>query len=104
METLDLTEEQAKELLADDERIDKGERLFELTKEQEQASKQARKTGTRKATPTERTRKVDADKRFLIDLLAKAIGEGAEITNPEREITFTHNERKFKVVLSAPRS
>jgi hypothetical protein len=27
-----------------------------------------------------------------------------EMTNPEREINFTYNGRKFKIVLSAPRS
>lgn len=110
MQTLDLTEEEAKELLADDEKIDKGEKLFELTAEQKANSKKARQTGTRIQTaPTKRERKEDADKRFLIEILYKTLADNTNdaevnITNPERQIDFTHNGRKFRVVLSAPRS
>ena len=39
---LGLTDEEVAEVLADDRRIDKGEKLFELTDEQKKASKDAR--------------------------------------------------------------
>ena len=110
MTALDLTEEEAKELLADDEKIDKGEKLFELTEEQKANSKKARLTGTRtQTTSTKRERKEDADKRFLIDVLYRALAEvtndtDIQITNPERQIDFEQNDRKFRIVLSAPRS
>ncbi len=115
METLDLTEEQALELIESDKEIDKGAKLFELTPEQEKASKKARATGTRTQTaPTKRERKEDPDKRFLIDLINKALAASddpkftetpnIEITNPERQIDFVYNDRKFRVVLSAPRT
>ena len=110
MQTLDLTEDEAQELLADDERIDKGEKLFELTEKQKANSKKARQTGTRtQTTPTKRERKEDTDKRFLISILYKALADNTndavvEITNAERQIDFEHNGRKFRVVLSAPRS
>ena len=110
MHTLDITEDEAREILEADEKIDKGEKLFELTDEQKANSKKARQTGTRtQKAPTKRERKEDADKRFLISILYKALGDNTndaqvEITNPERQIDFEHNGRKFRVVLSAPRS
>ena len=115
METLDLTEEQALELIETDKEIDKGAKLFELTPEQEKASKKARATGTRtQTTPTKRERKADPDKQFLIDLIHKALAASddpkftelptIETTNPERQIDFVYNDRKFRVVLSAPRT
>lgn len=115
METLDLTEQQALELIESDKEIDKGAKLFELSPEQEKASKKARATGTRTQTaPTKRERKEDPDKRFLIDLIHKALAASddpkftqtptIETTNPERQIDFVYNDRKFRVVLSAPRT
>ena len=109
MNALDITEQEALELIEDDEKIEKGEKLFELTDEQKANSKKARQTGTRtQTTPTKRERKEDADKRFLIDILGETLwGHGAEFTvatNPERQIDFEFNGRKFRVVLSAPRS
>ena len=111
MKTLDLTEEEARQMVADDEEIEKGKDLFPLTDEQKKASKQARSTGTRAYTFTKRERKEDADKRELIDLLLYAL-EFYETphkiiditkTNPERQIDFVYNDRKFRIVLSAPR-
>lgn len=109
MEALDLTEEEAKELLEDDEKIEKGEKLFELTDEQKANSKKARQTGTRTQTkPVKRERKEDTDKRFLIEILEQILNDKGvveiTITNPERQIDFEFNNRKFRVVLSAPRS
>ena len=110
MQTLDISEQEALELIEDDEKIEKGEKLFELTDEQKANSKKARQTGTRtQTTPTKRERKEDTDKRFLISILYKALADNTndavvDITNPERQIDFEHNGRKFRVVLSAPRS
>lgn len=110
MQTLDISEQEALELIEDDEKIEKGEKLFELTDEQKANSKKARQTGTRtQTTPTKRERKEDTDKRFLISILYKALADNTndavvEITNAERQIDFEHNGRKFRVVLSAPRS
>ena len=112
---LGCTEEEALQTIEDDKKIDKGEKLFELDPELEKGSKKARQA-PRKAnsTPTKRERKGDDDKRFLIALLHSALvnsdNEGftelpqVEITNPERQIDFTFSGRKFRIVLSAPRS
>ncbi|MBR4846712.1 MAG: hypothetical protein IKV08_00700 [Phascolarctobacterium sp.] len=110
---LGISREEAEQLVADDEAIDKGAKLFELSAEQEKASKKARAIGTKttptKATATKRERKADNDKAMLIDEIKQAIEglecvEGVEVTNAEREMLFHCNGRKFKIVLSAPRS
>lgn len=112
---LGCSEEEALQTIEDDKKIDQGEKLFDLDPELEKGSKKARQA-PRKAnsTPTKRERKADEDKRFLIALLNAALvnsdNEGftelpqVEITNPERQIDFTFSGRKFRIVLSAPRS
>lgn len=114
MTKLDCTREEAIEIIKDDEAIDHGEKLFELTPEQKKAAKDATKVGTRKSGKVKRERKKDEDKRTLINcvydfltdpsLTGEPLAEDAEIINPEREIIFHHNGRKFKIVLSAPRT
>lgn len=108
-----LTDEEAKEVICADKAIDKGEKLFELTEEQKQVEKKYKNTHTRTVktaygqTQT-KERKTDTDKRMLIDALAetlKAYADGGtlEVTNAEREIELVFHNRKFKIVLSAPR-
>ena len=113
MKALDISEEEALQLVEDDKRIDKGEKLFELTKEQQKASKDARATGTKKPTvykfdTSKKKRKENPTKQDLIQCVANALGEfGAtdlDITNKEREMIFFVDGTKYKIVLSAPRS
>ena len=96
MLALGCSEEEAYEVIEADRKIDKGEKLFEL----DQAPRKAN------TTQTKRERKEDTDKRFLIAEIAKALAEcdKMEITNPERQIDFEFSGRKFRIVLSAPRS
>lgn len=112
---LDITPEEVLEMLADDERIDRGEKLFELTPEEQKASKKARQVARSvSTTTTKRERKADNDKGFLVNLLNNALVNSdderftetpqIEITNAERQIDFVFNGRKFRIVLSAPRS
>lgn len=107
MKTLDLTEEEALQLIEDDKAIDRGAKMFDLDPELEKGSKKARQA-PRKAnsTPTKRTKKEDTDKGYLISEIVKALAEcdKVEITNPERQIDFEFSGRKFRIVLSAPRS
>ncbi len=111
MELLGCNEEQAKQVIADDQAIDKGVKLFELSAEQQKVSKKYRQ-GDRKPTVYNfdtRERKTDLDKARLVELLASAIGmvtaneNDLTVTNAERQIDFVYNGRKFRVVLSAPR-
>lgn len=107
---LDITQEEVLEMLKDDERIDKGEKLFELDAELEKGAKKARQASrSANSTPTKRERKADTDKGFLIGLIKDTLNECGDIANltivnQERELTFELNDRKFKIVLSAPRS
>ena len=111
MENLDCDEETAKEIMETDKRIDKGEKLFELPKELEEGAKKARNAGNCKGytKSTNREKKVDTEKREIINLIAETVENitdngTIDIINPERELTFTKDNRKYKIVLSCPRS
>ena len=112
MKSLDCTEEEALEMLADDDAIDHGEKLFELTAEQQKVSKAARSVDRKPVEPgaakQKRERKADQTKRDLIAAIEAALVNVAdeaaiEITNIERQLDFTVEGRRFRVVLSAPR-
>lgn len=109
MEVLGVSEEEAREIQQTDREIDRGANPFPLTPEEEKASKEARITAgdKTKRKATERPKKVDADKAEIISVLDDALCDlvdNVEIVNPEREIIFHYNGRKFKITLSAPRS
>ena len=110
MKALDLTEEQAIELMESDERIDKGERLFELSQEGRQVERAMKQTHSVDAygKPRVRERKEDQQKRKIVKILADALGMSLPLTemvvvNEERELTFKVGTRKFKIILSCPR-
>lgn len=95
------------ELEATDKRIDQGEKLFELDPELEAGAKKARQADRKPTEHKPREKKIDCEKRTLLTLLYEAIlpfCESYEVTNPEREFSFTHNGKKYKVVMSCPRS
>ena len=110
MRKLGMSEEEIAEVLEADKKIDQGEKLFELTAEQEKASKQARqadrkpKTYDLDNTGGKRSKKANAEKAELLEMLINAIPVEADVSNPEREFTFTYNGTKYKVVLSMPRT
>ena len=107
MKTLDLTREEAIEMLREDEEIDRGGNPHPLTAEQEKASKAARivSTGPR-TTPVKRERKPNMAKRDIIQVLDEAltdIADNVTVTNIERQIDFELDGVRYRVVLSAPR-
>ena len=117
MKKLGFTDEEIQQMLADDKRIDRGEKLFELSAEQAKVSKEARQADRAPRvydldnSNGKRNKKADADKAFLVNALmiglCDCIGMDANeisIANAEREFSFTYKDRKFKVVLSCPRS
>lgn len=111
MRVLGISREEAIQLIEDDRRIDKGEKLFELTAEQKQASKKARQADRKvtvyKFDTSKRKRPANEAKRLLIETLKQAVeslGATAEVTNIEREIVLMLDDKKYKIVLSAPRS
>ena len=109
--SLGLSHEEVENVLESDEQIDKGEKLFELSAEGKQAEKKYKNCGVRTVKSpygqkVQKEKKVDTDKRTIIEILVEAIEENcgkAEIKNDEREFEFVYNDRKFKVTLSAPR-
>lgn len=110
MDLLECSREEALDIIQADEEIDKGAKHFELSKEQKQAEKKMRncsKAVNAYGKTVTRERKADEDKRFLISKLAELVEQTAtthSVDNIEREINFVYNNRKFKIVLSAPRS
>ena len=108
LKNLGLTDKEIADVIETDKKIDKGEKLFELPKDLAEGAKKARMAGNCNGyTKTEKAKKVDNDKRFLIETLELALSpfaENVEIANPEREMFFTHNGKKYKIVLSCPRN
>ena len=104
MKNLDLSREEAIQLLQDDE----DDVSVELTAEQKKVVKQMAQGDRKKeTTPRKRERKVDESKRFLITTLADALadvcGSPVDVLNAERELTFVYNGELFKLTLSKPR-
>lgn len=108
---LNISVDEARQVQEDDKRIDRGEKLFELSPELEAGAKKARQTGTRKVTEVKRERKPDEDKRELIQYLESSLEDAypdldlgnITITNPEREMEFTYNGKKYRLTLACPR-
>lgn len=108
---LGMTKEEIAEVLEADKMIDQGVKLFELSAEQEKASKQARQADRKPRvyeldnTGGKRNKKEDNDKSEIMLKLLDCFDEyEPQVINAEREFTFTYNERKFKITLSAPRT
>lgn len=116
MKSLDISREEAIQLIADDEAVDKMTKTSEidgdLTTEQRKAKKKAtqadRKPTVYKFDTSKRKRAENTGKRALIEVLKSALEENGcsdiDVTNVEREIIFHSNGVKYKVVLSQPRS
>ena len=108
---LNISVDEARQVQEDDKRIDRGEKLFELPPELEAGAKKARQTGTRKVAEVKRERKPDEDKRELIQYLESSLEDAypdldlgnITITNPEREMEFTYNGKKYRLTLACPR-
>ena len=101
------------ELAEFDKMIDKGADPYPLTAEQKKVAKSMTKSD-RKVTVynfNKRERKPNDDKREIMEFIQKGItllletgiSTTIEVTNPERELTFTYNGKKYKITLSAPR-
>lgn len=107
LKNLGLTDEEIADVVETDRRIDKGEKLFELPPELEKGAKKARMSGNTKGYTREK--KVDVEKRAIIQCMSEiaenlADNDTIEIVNPEREFTFVYKGKKYKIVLSCPRS
>lgn len=109
LQKLGLTEQEIQEVMKADREIEQGKQLFELTAEQKKAEQKAKSAGkTVYNLQKPREKKIDNDKQFLISVLQKAVVDNGcevvETTNPEREFLFTYANKKYKIVMSVPRS
>ena len=110
LKNLGLTNEEIADVIETDKRIDKGEKLFELDKELEKGAKKARSAGNCNGyTKANREKKIDRHKMQIIETLTQALKDHSppqslDIKNPEREFEFVLYDKKYKVVLSCPRS
>ena len=103
---LGLTREEAEQMYLDDMEIDKDNaKLDEATKAvlKQQLKVEKDPTKTRKKRTVER--KVDEDKKFILDTLIPTLTEIAEITTvkTETEIKFTFNDKDYTLKLTAHR-
>lgn len=110
MRILDITEEEYEEMKKADAEIDKGADPFPLDESQKKVEKkmrQADRAVNAYGKVVKRERKADADKETLLNALFQGVFpmcDTYEVTNAEREFSFTYNGKKYKVVLSCPRS
>lgn len=113
MKNLDITREEAIDLLEYDRQIDDGaENLGKLSKEKEKASRQIRRIPRKPKIYTfdtsKRKKEEDPDKRYLLNLIFGALTheniKDLAVTIEERQIEFNFNDRKFRIALSAPRT
>jgi hypothetical protein len=107
MKSLNISRAEAIELMEEDKRIDRGEKLYELDPELEKGAKKARQAD-RKQTTTKREKKPKPEKEEICSAMMdglRALGvEEFEVVNPEREFIFHKDGTKYKVTLACPRS
>lgn len=117
MNTLKVSREEAIQIIKDDEAIDAGEKLFELTDEQKKNAKAATITtgDKRKRSYTFKTRerKPDEVKREIIATIANNLDRCVfaddstchliHVVKPEKEITFKVGEDEYSVTLTKHR-
>lgn len=106
MSTLNITKEEAEEILEADLEIDRGEKLFELPDDLKAGAKKARQADRKSPAKINRERKVDEEKKMLLENCQKALAEaGAEILEmkTETEISFSFGENQYTLKLTKHR-
>jgi len=112
------TKEELKQLALEDKEIDKmtsnAEIDSDLTDDQKAISKDARKSDRKPnlsswGKETKSRRKEKPEQKAMIDSFLKVLkeehnAENIEIINDQAQFTFTVNDKKYKIVLSCPRS
>lgn len=106
MKTLNLTREEAIEMLEDDEDINHGiAKDWDLSEEEHKKAMKNTNVGERKVQETEKKkrkpRKPNNEKREIINALFEVCAqwENATITNPEKYITFSIGDNDFTINL-----
>lgn len=107
MKNLELTREQAIELINADENDIETDEMKELSKKAKEVTKGMAKSQDAYGKTRLREKKVDLEKKGIVETLTNALTEKGctdfEIINSEREFLFTDNGIKYKIVVSVPR-
>ena len=106
MKNLQCSKEEALQIIEDDRKIDRGERMpFDLPIEQEKQAKKMANVGTRKVNnlQTTKPRKENAVKGTIIAEIAQFLQEKGyemvEITNKERQIALKVADSAYELTL-----
>ena len=110
MRVLGVSAAEADEILAYDKAVEKNQKTdYDLTKEQEQEVRKYRQADRKPFIPDlkPRERKANEPKRELIKIVQEALENAGisdiSITNVERQLDFSMDGVKYRIVLSAPR-
>lgn len=108
MKSLKCTREEAIDIIACDDEIDGGNKeLFALTDEQKKLVRRitkADKKPEKVKKPSTRERKVNENKKVLIEKIAEALAETENLSvKTETEISFTYNGKSYSVKLTEHR-
>ena len=105
MQKLQITREEAIQLLEDDY----NDVTEELTPEQQRVAQSMMRAETKTGIVRKRKMKVNEVRRFIMQEFANCVSQfvedpsKVEITNSEREMTFVYQNETYKIVLSKPR-
>ena len=110
MKTLRCSREEAEAIIAEDKRIDRGEKVeFDLSEEEHRKAMKNANAGTRKTAEAKTARKAreNPTKEGVIAQIAAFLGENGynlvEITNKTRSIMFKIGEDAYEITLIAKR-
>ena len=106
MKTLNISEAEALEMIAEDKAIDRGEKLYELPDELKAGAKKARRADRKKSGPVNRERKVDETKKYLLELCLTPFQDAGAIVlevKTETEILFQYGEDTYTLKLTKHR-
>lgn len=110
MRNLKCTKEEAEAILAEDKRIDRGEKVdFDLSEEEHRKAMKNTNAGTRKTAEAKTARKAreNPTKEGVIAEIAEFLAENGynsvEITNKTRSIMFKIGEDAYEITLIAKR-
>lgn len=106
MQTLNISKEEAEEIIQEDEEIDRGAKLHELPEELKAGAKKARQADRKTPAKVNRERKVDKEKKFLLELLQAPLqnaGATALEMKTETEISFAFGDNRYTLKLTKHR-
>ena len=108
MKSLGCTRAEAIQVIEEDEAIDRGEKLYELSADQKKVARSMTATGTKKSSGTvKRERKPDEEKQEIIAKIANFLKEidgfDVEIIKNEREISLLVGDNNYSITLTKHR-